>query len=140
MITTTGEYALRAMARIAQHPARQYALARDLGKELDIPGNYLSKVLQSLARAGLLDSQRGRNGGFRLARAPQDIKLFDILSAVEPMQRYETCILGHKECRDSDACPIHFMWKKARDKVLRLFRTTPLTKLARSRSIPRPMR
>ncbi|MCZ7644245.1 MAG: Rrf2 family transcriptional regulator [Planctomycetota bacterium] len=121
----TGEYALRAMAHLAKRPDKEYALARAIGKELDIPPNYLSKVLQSLARAGLLESQRGRNGGFRMARTPKQISLYDILSAVEPMNRYETCILGRKVCRDEDACPIHFAWKEARGKVLSLFQKTP---------------
>lgn len=132
MITTTGEYALRAMARMAQLPAGQYVLARDLGRELGIPPNYLSKVLQSLARHGLLESQRGRNGGFRLDRPPREVMLYEILASVEFMGRYETCVLGHKECRDSDACPIHDAWKEARNKVLNLFRKTPLSKLVAS--------
>lgn len=129
MITVTGEYALRAMAYLADRPEGEYALAREVGKTLDIPPNYLSKVLQSLARAGLLDSQRGRNGGFRMARSPKQVCLHEILAAVEPMSRYETCVLGRKECRDEDACPIHFAWKEARGKVLTLFQKTPLTKL-----------
>lgn len=129
MITTTGEYALRAMAYIAALPKDEYVLARNIGQELSIPPNYLSKVLQSLARVGLLDSQRGRNGGFRMAKPATKIKLYDILSAVEPVGRYETCILGNKICEDATACPIHFAWKEARGKVLKLFQTTPLTKL-----------
>lgn len=133
----TGEYALRAMAHLAKRPDKEYALARAIGKELDIPPNYLSKVLQSLARAGLLESQRGRNGGFRMARTPKQISLYDILSAVEPMNRYETCILGRKVCRDEDACPIHFAWKEARGKVLSLFQKTPLTKLSEHQQLLR---
>ena len=129
MITLTGEYALRAMAYMAKLPPGQYVLAQGVGKELSIPPNYLSKVLQSLARHGLLESQRGRNGGFRLQRAAASIRLFDILSAVEPVRRYELCILGRKVCSDETACPIHHAWKEARNKVLTLFQTTPLTKL-----------
>jgi Rrf2 family transcriptional regulator, iron-sulfur cluster assembly transcription factor len=129
MITVTGEYALRAMAYMAMVEPGKYVLARDMGSELGIPPNYLGKVLQSLAREGLLESLRGRNGGFCLTRPPKKIFLFEILSAVEPMKRYETCILGRKTCCDETACPIHYTWKEARDKVLSMFRKTPLTKL-----------
>lgn len=129
MITTTGEYALRAMAYMAQIPQGQYVLAKDMGKELGIPPNYLSKVLQALTRQGLLESMRGRNGGFCMDRPPEEICLFEILAAVEPMRRYETCILGQKKCCDETACPIHFTWKEARDKVLSMFQKTPLTML-----------
>ncbi|MCW8133581.1 MAG: Rrf2 family transcriptional regulator [Planctomycetota bacterium] len=132
MITVTGEYALRAMAYMAQLSPGKYVLARDMGRELGIPSNYLSKVLQSLARHGLLESQRGRNGGFRLERSPKEITIYEILSSVEFMGRYETCVLGHKECRDEDACPIHDAWKEARGKVLNLFHKTPLSRLVAS--------
>lgn len=129
MITTTGEYALRAMAYMAQLPQGQYVLAKEMGKELGIPPNYLSKVLQALTRQGLLESMRGRNGGFRMDRAAKDICLYEILAAVEPMKRYETCILGSKKCSDETACPIHFIWKEARGKVMSMFQNTPLTML-----------
>lgn len=129
MITLTGEYALRAMAHLAQRPPGQFALAQDVGRELGIPPNYMGKVLQTLARQGLLESQRGRRGGFRLSRPAQDLRLFEILAAVEPMGRYETCILGCKRCCDETACPIHHTWKEARDRVLEMFRKTSLTKL-----------
>ena len=137
MITVTGEYALRAMAHLAELPPGQYVLAQNVGKELAIPPNYLSKVLQSLARHGLLESQRGRNGGFRLQRAASSIRLLEILAAVEPVRRYEICILGQKICSDETACPIHHTWKEARNKVLTLFRTTPLTKLMEHRDLLR---
>jgi len=117
------------MAYLAQLPEGKYALAKDMGRELGIPPNYLGKVLQALAREGLLVSLRGRNGGFRMDRKPDEICLFDILSAVEPMKRYETCILGHKKCSDETACPIHYTWKEARDRVVNMFRKTQLTRL-----------
>lgn len=140
MITTTGEYALRAMAYMAELPRGQYVLARQMGKELGIPPNYLSKVLQSLTRQGLLESMRGRNGGFRMDRPAKDICLFEVLAAVEPMRRYETCILGQKRCCDETACPIHFTWKEARGKVLSMFKKTPLTMLQEHRKLLKGVR
>lgn len=130
MLTATGQYALRAMGALAQLPLERYARAQELGRELGLPPLYLSKVMQQLARAGLLSAQRGRRGGYRLARDPSKIKLYEILAAVEPVARYEACILGHRECCDDTACPIHDAWVAARGKVLSLLRKTPLTRLA----------
>jgi Rrf2 family protein len=118
------------MAYMTQLAPGEYALVRDLGKRLDLPSDYLGKVMLSLARAGLLESQRGRNGGFRLSKPALKIKLFDILSAVEPVKKYETCLLGRKICCDETACPIHSAWKEARGKVVSLLKDTPLTNLA----------
>ncbi|HLX63096.1 MAG TPA: Rrf2 family transcriptional regulator [Planctomycetota bacterium] len=138
MISLTGEYALRAMARVAQLEPGQYVLVRDIGKELDIPAGYLGKVMLTLTRAGLLESQRGRNGGFRLSKPARAIKLYDILSAAEPVKKYESCLLGQKICCDETACPIHFEWKAARGKVVDLLKETPLTSLAEHRSHLKP--
>lgn len=135
MLTATGQYALRAMGALAQRPLEQYSRAQELGRELGLPPLYLSKVMQQLARAGLLSAQRGRRGGYRLARDPANIHLYDILSAVEPVARYEACILGHKECSDETACAIHKAWKSARSRVLNLLKTTPLSDLAEQKEV-----
>jgi Rrf2 family protein len=118
------------MGALAQRPIDQYSRAQELGRDLGLPPLYLSKVMQQLARAGLLSAQRGRRGGYRLARDPEKIKLYEILSAVEPVARYESCILGHKDCSDETACPIHEAWVNARGKVLSLLKKTPLSDLA----------
>jgi len=135
MLTATGQYALRAMGALVEVPAGQYARAQELGRQLGMPPLYLSKVMQQLARAGLLTAQRGRRGGYRLAHDPAKIKLHDILSAVEPVSRYEACILGHKECSGETACAIHDAWAIARGKVLDLLRKTPLTELVEHKAL-----
>lgn len=139
MLTATGQYALRAMGALAQRPMEDYSRAQELGRNLGLPPLYLSKVMQQLARAGLLSAQRGRRGGYRLARDPAKIKLYEILAAVEPVARYEACILGHKECNDEAACPMHTAWKEARDKVLNLLKQTPLSDLAEHDHILQPV-
>jgi len=117
------------MGALAEMPPGEYARAQELGRRLGLPPLYLSKVMQQLARAGLLIAQRGRRGGYRLAHPAAKIKLYDILAAVEPVARYEACILGHKECCDETACAIHHAWKGARGRVLKLLKKTSLTEL-----------
>jgi Rrf2 family protein len=129
MISTTGQYALRAMTRLAQGAVGQYLQAEDLGRDLEIPPKYLSKVLQTLARQGLLAAHRGRRGGYRLDRPAHTVTLYEILAAVAPMDRYNACILGHKVCSDDNPCPIHKAWQEARDQVLSLLRKTSLADL-----------
>lgn len=137
MITLTGEYALRAMVFMAFQPPGQFALALEAGKELSIPPDYLGKVLQALARNGLLESQRGPHGGFRLHRPAASICLFEILSVVEPVRRYKLCLMGRKACSDETPCPIHHTctWRVARNSVLTLLQTTPLTRLMENQAL-----
>jgi len=71
-----------------------------------VPAGYLAKVLQTLTRQGLLISQRGINGGFVLARAASRISVWDVIQAVDPIQRIEKCPLGLKAHREK-LCPLH---------------------------------
>jgi Rrf2 family protein len=59
-----------------------------------VPAGYLSKVLQSLGRAQLVNSQRGLHGGFTLARAPSELTVWEVIQAVDPLQRIRSCPLG----------------------------------------------
>ncbi|MCZ7646169.1 MAG: RrF2 family transcriptional regulator [Planctomycetota bacterium] len=130
MLTATEEYALRAMISIATRPEGGYVLARELSQELSIPQLYLSKILQTLARRGLLDSQRGRRGGFGMAKPAKDISVLDILSAVNGSERFKRCILGFQACCDENPCPLHHVWKAEKDRILEVFSSTRLSDLS----------
>ena len=99
MLSQTAEYALRAILFLADHEGDLLAIPR-IAKGTNVPAGYLSKVLQSLRRAGLVESQRGKKGGFMLQRSPEDITLQEVISAVHPPRHREQCPL-----RSSGACP-----------------------------------
>ncbi|MDX2177459.1 MAG: Rrf2 family transcriptional regulator [Candidatus Sumerlaeia bacterium] len=105
MITTTGEYALRAAAYLAQHPAGSTTSAI-IAEATKVPHGYLQKVLKQLVRAGLIASQRGLNGGFVLARPAAEISILDVLRAVDAApQRITRCPLGL--AGHVRLCPVH---------------------------------
>lgn len=92
MISQTTEYALRAVVWLASHPG-QSLTASQIAERTFVPAGYLSKVLQGLSRAALLKSQRGLGGGFTLARRPEDITIWDVVQAVDPIERIRSCPL-----------------------------------------------
>lgn len=118
--TDSGKYAIRALTFMAaQDDQETPASAADVAEAENIPPYYLAKVLQDLARADLLNSVRGRGGGFLLKRAPEDIKVLEILEAVENIRRLTTeCVLGLDECNDEVSCPLHETWKQFREDLL----------------------
>jgi Rrf2 family protein len=118
MFSQTTEYAIRALIEIATRPQDQQVLASELGDALQIPNHYLSKILQQLVRKRLLNSVRGRQGGFRLARPAAEIRLREIVEPFEDMKRYEECILGQSVCSDAGACPLHDFWGDVRQRYL----------------------
>lgn len=105
MISQTAEYALRAVVCLASQHGKPMVTPRIAGITR-VPGGYLSKVLQMLARGGIVRSQRGLHGGFVLTRSPEDLSVLDVVNAVDPLKRIETCPLDLEEHGDQ-LCPLH---------------------------------
>lgn len=106
-----------------------YAGAREVAGHVDAPGNYLGKILQTLAAAGLLVSRKGRGGGYRLARSPRHLYLLDILDPVEDVSRLENCFLGGGRCDEQNACAVHERWGRLQQEYLNLLREVTLAEL-----------
>ncbi|UCC74503.1 MAG: Rrf2 family transcriptional regulator [Gemmatimonadota bacterium] len=126
MISKTAEYALRAVVHIVREGKGAAMRANEIAEELDVPANYLSKTLHQLARAGVLSSERGPRGGFRLARSPEDLSLADVLEPLDATWLESGCLLGLPRCSDEAACPLHERWKQVREPVCQFFRETTL--------------
>ncbi|MDX9910989.1 MAG: Rrf2 family transcriptional regulator [Phycisphaerales bacterium] len=105
MISQTVEYALRAMARLARLPAEECMSSEAISEEMQIPRDYLSKVMRDLVVAELVSSHRGPNGGFRLTRDPSVVSMLDILRAVDELPRIRACPLGNPD--HVKLCPLH---------------------------------
>ncbi|MBL8862206.1 MAG: Rrf2 family transcriptional regulator [Planctomycetes bacterium] len=111
MLSRSSEYAIRALTYLAQRQRDgRHVLARDMAEELGIPAPFLGKVLQPLVTRGLLHSQRGRSGGFRLDRPAGHIRLVEIVETQETLTPANTCLLGQKACDEQNVCPLHELW------------------------------
>jgi Rrf2 family nitric oxide-sensitive transcriptional repressor len=95
MFSQTTEYALRAIVWLAAHGSEPQT-THQIAAATHVPSGYLSKVLQSLGRAGLVHSQRGLYGGFALVRDAATIRVIDVVTAVDPIRRIHSCPLELK--------------------------------------------
>lgn len=127
VISQTVEYALRAIVHLASQPS-QARTTDQIAEVTHVPRAYLSKVLQSLARAGLVHSQRGVGGGMTLAKDPADLTLLEVVNAVEPIQRIRTCPLG-LAAHGVRLCPLHKRLDSALALVEDAFRNTTLAEI-----------
>jgi Rrf2 family iron-sulfur cluster assembly transcriptional regulator len=91
----------------------------------------MSKILHQLARQGVLVSERGPKGGFRLARDPAEIALAAVIEPVEPSLSDQHCLLGRPSCSDRDPCLAHSGWKALSDELRRFLDETTLAELVR---------
>ncbi len=105
MFSHTAEYALRAMVCLASQGDRPYTTQQVAASTHVSPG-YLAKILQQLARGGLVRAQRGIRGGVMLGRPPQAITLLEVITLVDPIRRLDTCPLGLPSHRHH-LCPLH---------------------------------
>jgi Rrf2 family protein len=129
MLNQTAEYALRAVVTIAEQPDGRPIGAGKLASNLGIPQNYLSKTLHLLARAGVLDSTRGKFGGFQLARPAAKISLLDIVTQFDEILGRQACLMGRAVCSDHSPCAAHARWKTVGEKMANFFRETTVADL-----------
>ncbi|UCC71967.1 MAG: Rrf2 family transcriptional regulator [Gemmatimonadota bacterium] len=129
LISKTDQYALRAVLCLAQQPAGLPLGAAHVAHRLGLPGNYLSKILHSLARAGVLVSERGPRGGFRLARPPEELWLAEVIAPFNSLVQQRSCLLGRGECSDDSPCRVHEHWRAASDPVIEFFKQTAIADL-----------
>ncbi|MBI5069121.1 MAG: Rrf2 family transcriptional regulator [Deltaproteobacteria bacterium] len=119
MFGASATHALRAIAFLAGRPREQAVLGRDMARKIRIPSHYLSKVLATLARAGVLTASRGARGGYRLARPASRIRLIEVVGPFEGARARPGCLLRPgKACRSSGACSAHQAWRKVKEPYL----------------------
>lgn len=131
MLTLTSEYALRAMIFLASRQDGQPVSGQSVAQQAGIPRKYLSKILGDLVRAGVLESSRGRKGGFILSRAPRNIRLYEVLAPFEPvLGKRRPCPFGNAVCNDDVPCAGHDRWKTVRDAYQKFLHETSIHDVA----------
>lgn len=127
------KYAIRAMCHLAEYGGGGGPVqAREIAQHLGIPYPFLSKILQELARRGILASTKGPGGGFRLVRPPEETSLHDLISVVEGPISETECMLGLDVCADEAPCPMHDFWKSYRATFRRRMESISLVDLVRA--------
>jgi Rrf2 family protein len=110
---------------MARHKETKYS-AKKLNELLDIPWPYLRQLLTSLSKRGFIYSTQGRNGGFQLNKAPEQIVMAEIIDSIEGLDVFNTCIMGFKECPFDHTCFMHEIWDESRKNILKMLNNTTL--------------
>src|SRR5277367_6503228 len=117
-LTKKADYGLMAMKHLAEHAHDGAACsAKDVADTYGIPPEALAKILQRLAKAGLLQSQHGTNGGYTLARAPHTISAFEVIRAIDGPLFITSCVTVRGECDQSDRCNIREPLRKVNESI-----------------------
>ena len=136
MISKSSLQAIKALVILAKLPQNRFEGAVSIAKKIHAPQNYLGKLLQHLAVARYVTSQKGMGGGFALAKAPAEIVLFEVAKTLgENVGRVLECVWGFRECDEAHRCPMHDRWKSLREAYLHFLKKTTIADLLNEHSL-----
>lgn len=132
-LSKKADYGLMAMKHLAEHAPHGACSAKDVAESYGIPPEALAKILQRLARAGLLHSQHGTNGGYTLARAATEITAYEVIRAIDGPLFITSCITVRGECDQTERCTIREPLRKVNqsiEEVLKNIKIAEMTETA----------
>ncbi|MBA4372821.1 MAG: Rrf2 family transcriptional regulator [Thermodesulfovibrio sp.] len=110
-ITQETDYAVRCILYLSRYAGETPIMIETISEEMRIPRSFLAKILQRLAKAGIVQSFRGVKGGFQLKRPPSAISLLDVVEAIEGPVAMNRCTIDPQRCDLSGACTVHPVWQ-----------------------------
>jgi Rrf2 family transcriptional regulator, iron-sulfur cluster assembly transcription factor len=128
MISNTCKYGLRAVIYIALNSNGEEKIGiKKISEDLNLPGPFLGKIMQLLAKHKILHSIKGPNGGFSLAKPANEITLYDIVQIIDGTDVFNECLIGVKICENNPAheelCPFHEKSHHVRDELKSVFKS-----------------
>src|SRR6266700_3433532 len=126
-LTKKADYGLMAMKHLAEHADQGACSAKEIAEEYGIPQEALAKILQRLARAELLRSQHGTNGGYTLTRDPRAISAYEVIRAIDGPLFITSCITVRGECDQSERCTIREPLRKVNQSIEDLLKRIALS-------------
>jgi len=129
-LSNTSQYAIRILSYIATQEEQSRITATQLSENLVIPYKFLTKIMTELVKADLIESIRGRDGGFQLKQNAKNIKIDDILNLFHDSIKNEECLLGIGACNDVCKCALHDQWMEPKLLLQKMFRESTLEKIA----------
>jgi Rrf2 family protein len=124
------DYGLRAMIYLASIPSGAVVPFREIGRHMDVPEDFLAKILKTLVDQGLVRSTRGPHGGYALARLSTAISFLDVIEAVEGPVALNVCLDGEDACGHSTCCTMVSVWRLGQERMLDVYRQARLSELA----------
>lgn len=120
LYSRTSKYGIKALTYMAEGASQDYKTVDSIADGTEIPTQFLGKICQNLVKEGLLQSRKGRGGGFRLARPGAEISLMEVIKSLDGEEVFDRCLFDVKKCSKGGVCPLHEDWAPIRNELKKL--------------------
>jgi len=128
-LSKKADYALIAVRHLATHGAEHSQSSADIAEAYRISPQLLAKVLQRLAKHGLVTARHGSSGGYQLARHPKDISALEFISAVDGPMMITSCVTSHGACGQSNTCTVREPLRKVNESIVQVLRAVSISQM-----------
>ena len=129
-LSKKSDYALIAVRHLATHDAARSQSAADIAEAYGISATLLAKVLQRLAKHGLVTARHGSSGGYQLARHPKNISALEVISAVDGPLVITSCITSHGNCDQSSTCTVREPLRRVNESIAQVLRSVSISQMS----------
>jgi Rrf2 family iron-sulfur cluster assembly transcriptional regulator len=120
-------YALRSIIYMALISSTKHNIQlQEISDELSVPRHFLGKVMKRLAKNGVVDSAKGRTGGFMLNERTLSYSLKDLIILIEGDALFSACVIGFKKCNEKNPCPLHRQIVEIRKQISKTYSETKI--------------
>lgn len=133
-LTKAGEYAIRCALFLSFQGMGIVVSKKEIARVMDVPAQFLVKIAQQLARAGIIEIVQGSKGGYRLLVPPEQLTMLDVVEAVIGKIYLNDCVVRPESCSRISACAIHRIWETARDQLRETLRQANFKDILADRS------
>jgi Rrf2 family protein len=137
-LTRAGEYAVRCILYLASQGVGVVSNRKRIAEAMEIPEQFLSKIGQQLARAGIIEIVQGAKGGLRLVVSPEKLNLLDVVEAVIGEIFLNDCVIRPESCHRSNTCTVNRVWETARNQLRETLREASFSRLLKEDSCLNP--
>lgn len=132
MFSNSSKYAIKAALYLAVNSSeKKKIMIKDIAKPINVPKAYIAKILQELSKKHLVSSAKGPKGGFYLSAENRQVKLMEIIDAVDGEERLQSCLLSLKECNKNQPCSLHHLAYDEKQIIINNFSSTSLDDLSK---------
>jgi len=129
ILSRSSQYGLELIIHLAHQDQEKFIPLNEVAEIKGLSFYFLSKVTQSLVKQGILNSYRGPNGGVVLAVPPDQLSLYDIVSAIDGDNLFKKCILRIEQCDGENPCPMHPAWEGVSTQIEHVFKNTTMDQI-----------